>query len=431
MDQSRFQANFIALVATGLIIGAMLRLPPVYCVNDASRWDSVWALLNGRGYVLDYNWSDGKFEAPYDLANCDQVKIGNKFYSSKPPLLPTVLAGIAWVVRAVTGMQIPEHDDFVVRFILLLVNVLPFAIMLILYAGLLERLGYSQATRLFCLCAAGFGTYLTAYSVTLNNHTIAAWSTFFAIYCLIRIKYEQQTQWQYFVLCGTFTGWTVANEMVAAPFALMIYGWLMYGHSKQTLKYAVAPSIVLAAAYLFTTYLATDGSLVPNYLVFKSSRYFYPGSHWLNPPGIDGANDPKWFYLFNLTLGHHGILGLTPVMLIAFYGMVRRTKKSLGAMNLMALINTVGLLLFYTIRTNNYGGGAQGPRWFFWLIPMWLIAMAPVVEEHIGSTAFRRLAMLALLISVVTVGHALSGPTGPWSDSWLMTIMRGRGWITY
>ena len=441
MNENRFTASLIALLVAGIVFGAMLRLPSVFCVNDASRWDTVWSLLNGRGYVLDYKWDDGKFEAPYDLFMCDQVRKDGKFYSSKPPLLPTVAAGIAWAVRATTGMQIPERDDVVNRLVLLLINVIPLAIAIILYAGLLERLGYGAAARLFCISAAAFGTYITAYSVTFNNHTVAACACLYTLYCLIRVKYEGRTEARWFVWAGLFAAWTAANEMPGVLFALMVFGWMLYGHARQTLKFFVVPAAIVGGAYLLTTYLQTGG-FVPFQVNRESPLYYYPGSHWLNPEGIDAANDPKWLYLVNLLIGHHGVFSLTPVFLISFYGMLRtawlrlrnvedKGPRTLPGVEIMGLVLSVVLIVFYLFRTSNYGGGAQGFRWLFWLTPFWLISLAPVVDRHINSRAFRVFAFTALAISLMTVGYALSGRMGPWGNSWLMNMMYGAGWMGY
>jgi hypothetical protein len=73
--------------------------------------------------------------------------------------------------------------------------------------------------------------------VAVNNHTQAAWAAFFALYCAIRIRYDGQTAWYYFALCGLFTAWTVANEMVAVLFAASLMGLLFHSHSRQTLRY--------------------------------------------------------------------------------------------------------------------------------------------------------------------------------------------------
>lgn len=424
MNESRFTTSLIALLASGVIFGVLLRIQPVSGANDGSRWDTVWSLTSGRGYVID--------EAPYNTI--DKVRREGHFYSSKPPLMPTLLAGMAWIVRATTGWAIPDQAHIVIRLLLVLVNVLPFYFFVLLYAKLLERLQIGFAARILCLSAAAFGTYLTAYSVTLNNHTQAAWAAFFAIYCAFRICYEQETAWHYFVLCGLFTAWTVANEMVALAFALLIMSLLLKHYPRQTLQFFVPPAVVVGAAYLYTLYISTGGFL-PYYLYFNTDYYQYEGSYWRNPRGIDAANEPKWFYLFNLLLGHHGIFSLTPVFLIGFYGMLQR-RLVLPAIERMGLFLTAVMIVFYTFKTNNYGGGCQGARWLFWLIPFWLISLAPVVQRHFHSRRFRAFAVVVLLLSLMSSGHALSGNKdkgrpGPWSKSWLEIWMHDRGWIDY
>lgn len=423
-NETRWTTLLMALLAAGFLLGLLIRFQPVTGANDGSRWNTVWSLTNGKGYVID--------EAPY--STIDKVRRGGHFYSSKPPLMPTCLAGLAWIIRAVSGAAIPHQAHIVVRLILVLVNIIPFACMIILYGRLLERLNLAPPARLFCLGAAAFSTYLTSYSITLNNHTQAAWAAFFALYCLIRIHYDGKREWHYFALCGLSTAWAVANEMVALLFALIGMGLLLRHHPRLTLQWFVPAAAIVGAAYLYTTYLSTGG-LLPYYLYFNTDYYQYEGSYWLSPRGIDAASEPKWFYLFNLLLGHHGIFSLTPIFAIALYGMIRHE-------NVMASIQRIGLLLtvvmvaFYTFKTNNYGGVCQGARWLFWLIPFWLIGLAPAVDRHFQSRTFRGLAVLALLLSLLSAGHALTGNKdksrpGPWSASWIQIFMHDRGWIEY
>jgi len=423
-SEDRWITMLLALLASGVVLGVMLRLQMVSGANDGSRWNTVWSLTNGKGYVID--------EAPYPTI--DKVRRDGQFYSSKPPLMPTVLAGLAWLVEAATGWAIPRQAHIVTRFLLLLVNVVPFCLLIVLYGRLLERLQIGLPARLFCVAVAAFGTYLTPYSTALNNHTQAAWAGFFALYCAIRIRYDGQTAWRYFTLCGLFTAWAVANEMVALLFALLLMGWLFRTHPWQTLKYFLPPAAVIAVAYAYTTYLSTGG-LLPYYFYFNTDYYQYEGSYWRSPRGIDAAHEPKWFYLFNLLVGHHGIFSLTPVFLIAFYGMAQR-KPALAAIQRMGIFLTFGLLLFYTFKTNNYGGVCQGARWLFWLIPFWLISLAPVVDRHFNSRGFRVFALVALLASIMSTSHALSGNknkgrSGPWSPSWVLIVMQDMGWVDY
>ena len=58
------------------------------------------------------------------------------YYSSKPPLFPTLLAGQYWVIRAVTGATLADDPFLVMRMMLVITNVLP----LVLYFVVLWRL---------------------------------------------------------------------------------------------------------------------------------------------------------------------------------------------------------------------------------------------------------------------------------------------------
>jgi len=415
--------NIVTLVVVGLILGALLRLQPISGANDRSRWSTVWSLNSGNGYVID--------ETPYPTI--DKVRRNGHFYSSKPALLPTLIAGVVWIIRMSTGMMLPADEAIIVRFTLILINIVPLAGFVLLYARLLRRMGYEQHTLLFCVCTAAFGTYLTAYSVTLNNHTVAAYAVFFALYCFIRILYEDQRHWKYFFFCGLSSAWAVANEMVAMLLATILMVWLGRKFPRETLSFFLPPAILVGVAFLITTYLSTGG-LVPYYLYFDTPLYKYEGSYWSNPQGIDAANDPKWLYLFNFVLGHHGILSLTPVFMLSFYGFF--VKSRLQGIQNLGWILTLTMILFYTFKTNNYGGHCQGPRWLFWLIPFWLITLAPVVERYLSSRPRRLFTYGLFLVSLLSVGFALSGnrafsEPGPWSSAWLHLFMRSVGWVDY
>jgi len=424
LDEHRFIALLVALVASALLLGMLMRFQPVSCSNDGSRWNTVWSLTNGRGYVID--------DAPY--VGVDKVQRADKhYYSSKPAMMPTVLAGGAWLIRRLAGWQIPEHAWIVIRLLLFFVNIIPFGVFIVFYARLIERYNLALPARLFCLMTAAFGTLLTAFTITLNNHTQAAIAAFLAIYCLVRILYDGQRQWYYFAFCGLFAAWSVVSDMLALVFALAVLVLLFRKHPRPTFAYFVPIATVLAAAYLYTNGLQT-GTFIPFQARFNSELYQYAGGYWSAPRGIDALREPKWFYAFNIIIGHHGVFSLTPVFLLAFYGMWK--DRQLRLVHMLGLGLTAFLFVFYLFKTNNYGGVTQGFRWLFWLIPFWLIGLAAAVRERFESRRFRLLAVALLLISLIPVGHALTGTKdfgrpGPWSASWLQILMNKAGWINY
>ena len=38
-------------------------------------------------------------------------------------------------------------------------------------------------------------------------------------------------------------------------------------------------------------------------------------------------------------------------------------------------------MIFYIFKTNNYGGWTERARWFFWLTPMFLLALLPAADS--------------------------------------------------
>ncbi len=95
-------------------------------------------------------------------------------YSSKPTLLPTLLAWQYMAIKRITGKNLADDTTFIVRVMLLLTNVIPWAIYLWLLAKLLELIPTRDWARYFIVACAGFGTYLSTFGITLNNHVPAA-----------------------------------------------------------------------------------------------------------------------------------------------------------------------------------------------------------------------------------------------------------------
>ena len=162
------------------------------------------------------------------------------YYSSKPALLPTLIAGILYPARVATGVpldrvvlqeraprwtQKPDPDAaygvkavfetpkepgrwpvyiFYFKPIVVLLNVIPFGFMLVLYSRVLDRHAANEWAWLFSLVAAAFGTYLLPFTQTLNNHTVAAFSAFFALYQLFWIWDRDDPSGWRFAAAGFF-----------------------------------------------------------------------------------------------------------------------------------------------------------------------------------------------------------------------------------
>jgi hypothetical protein len=442
---------------------------PTHGDNDRSRWDTVRALVENHTYAIGHRESyDPETRKATDsgIVSEDGWKTIDKvmnpatkdFYSSKPPLLPTIVAGGYWLFHDGLGWSMTDerHRWEIVPALLLVLNVLPWGIALWLLARLAERHGTTDWGRFLVVAAAGFGTFVTTFSVTLNNHTVAAWSALFALYAAMRIWSPDEAHGRrpvgLYALAGFFAAFTACNELPAAAFAVALFLMLLWESPRYALTAFLPAALLPVAAFFLTNYLAI-GELNPAYEKFGGPWYDYEGSYWRNARGIDiaGSQESRGVYAFHLLLGHHGAFSLTPVFLLSLAGMVMLslrarpalltrpaeaakvgTDRALTLAGLLTLGVTVVVLAFYILfldeRKRNYGGWTSGPRWLIWLAPLWLVALLPAAD-WLGRRRWGRALGYALLaVSVISVSYP---QYSPWRHPWLYNFLEAHGLLKY
>ena len=209
--------------------------------------------------------------------------------------------------------------------ILILLNVIPFWVFLILFARLLDDYAADDWVWFYCLAAAAFGTYLLPFTQTLNNHTVAAFSVFFALYQFVRIWDQRRLSGWRYAVAGLFAAFAAANELPALAFLALLSGLLIVRDFRQTVLYFIPAALIPIAAFAACQY-AVFGEFKLAYESFGTDQYLYEGSLWKTPLDLDALNEhpePYSVYLFHLTLGHHGIFSLTPIFLFSALGAIR------------------------------------------------------------------------------------------------------------
>jgi hypothetical protein len=437
---------------------------PTFGSNDRSRWDTIRALVEDGKYAIGERVTDpatGKYRDKGIVFQDGYMSVDkvlhpqtHQFYSSKPPLLPTILAGEYWVLYQL-GFSMGDHPFLVVRLILLTAQWLPLVIYLWLLSRLVERYGTTDWGRYFVVAAGCFATIVTPFAITLNNHTIAACSVMFALYPALRLWSEDGpgSPWL-FLLSGFFTGFTACTELPAASFAAALGLLLLWRFPGRTLLYFVPAAAVPVAAFFLTNYLAI-GEWLPAYSKFGGPWYQYEGSHWTTAPGevkhgIDYAHqvESRAEYALHVFVGHHGLFSLTPIYLLAFVGMILGLLRGQGrngaassgegaAANASAfpymlypltLYLSVVVIGFYLMQTTNYGGWTNGLRWLMWLAPFWLLTMLPVADHLAGCRWGRGLGYVLLGVSVLSVNYRA---WNPWRHPWLYDVLQALGWPGY
>ncbi|HQR08152.1 MAG TPA: hypothetical protein PLN21_15090 [Gemmatales bacterium] len=452
---------------------------PTHADNDRSRWATIRALVEQDTYAIGirvfYDEAGTVYEDQGQIKDSgfgtiDKVLkptadwkndspqpnepfYARYFYSSKPPLLPTVLAGEYWIINKLT-QWISELDNrivptawtltndgrwAVVRIILFTVNALPWLIAMLLMARLIEQLGTTDVGRIAAMAAVCFCTFVNAFASTLNNHTIAAWSVVFAVYPVaMSVLRAQPMSFLTSLMAGFWAGWTVTNELPAAAFAGLLGLWVLIQQPRAIIPFIIG-LVVPAAGFLLTNFLSI-GTIIPAYEKFGTEWYHYAGSFWRPEivSGIDKPKDSTPVYLFHLTFGHHGLFSLTPVLLLALFSLLwplmgqaeDRVKRVRCILGWGTLVLSLVILGFYLSKTEsyNYGGWTSGPRWFIWLTPLWILGAVPMFDVLARSLVGRGIMIIALGWSALSVAF----PTHtPWQHPWLFRLLEHLGLINY
>ncbi len=432
---------------------------PMFSSNDKSRWATVRALVHDKTYVIGKRTvrndpkSDTGIVAETAYKSTDVVLNPEtlEFYSSKPPLMATIVAGEYWVLKKAFGWDIVRDRWLVIPAIVLTWNVIPFAVYLVLLGRLIDLLGKSDFGKLLAFTAAAVGTFLTTFAGTLNNHTPAAFCVLFASYPLLKAIIENRDMTPAgYACCGFFASFAATFELPALAFVAALGLPLLVARTRNTLLFFLSAALVPIIALYLCNYIAL-GTIEPVYDKFGGPWYRFEGSHWSKigtsaAKGLDFNDEPTTVYAFHLSLGHHGWFSLTPVWFVALAGLIALGIRSAPAVRklrgakgtgwtvemfaAMTLVVSATVFAFYLTRTQsyNYGGNTSGPRWLFWLIPLWVLAIPPAADWLAKSAGGRLLGAVLLGASVLS---AFYPAWNPWRNPWILQLMEYAGWLRY
>jgi len=418
---------------------------PFLSANDRSRWCAVRALVEPGMRVPGAPYSIDRVTAEPGWDTIDMVKHDGHLYSSKPPLLPTLVAIPCWLIHRATGATLGTHPYAIGRSLLILVNVVPLIVYFVLLAGLVERFGKSDWGRVFVIAAAAFGTFLTTFAVVLNNHVPAAVCAAVALYAAVRVWFDDERRLRYFAIAGFFGALLVSNELPALSLWAILSAALWWKAPRPTLVAYVPAVLVVAAGFYGTNWIA-HRSLRPPYM-HRSERdpadnwyaYTYERdgkvyeSYWQNRQSLDRGERSPAVYALHALVGHHGVFSLTPMWVLTIAGLIAWSwpgrDRRLRELALMVAVVSLVCLVFYLTRPQddrNYGGMTSGFRWMFWFAPLWLVTMLPAADRLARRTWTRAVALALLTLSVLSACY----PTwNPWTHPWILDWLHYLGWI--
>ena len=417
-------------IGSALLLANVLTARPLQSANDRSRWETVWSLVERGTYQID------EIDARPGWTTIDKVLHEGHLYSTKPPLMPTLVAGVYWTVKEATGLDLLRQTDDTTRLILTIVNWLPLTLAFVVMARLLASSPANMTARLLALSTFCFGTLVTPYATVLNNHSIAAVCAVFAMAPALRALNEERQRGIDFALAGFWAALVSCCELPAALFGLLLFLMMCRRSVTRTALCFVPAALIPLTAYFVTNWIATGG-WKPFYLFYGTEKYVFEidgvRSYWHEPRGMDQSLDSPFAYFVHCTIGHHGIFSLTPVFVLALLTWCRRSwweySRPRPAVWLGALL-TIAVLGFYMTRTANYnyGGNTFGLRWMIWLVPFLTLSLVPAFEQ-LSRKRSRLILVMCLLAG--SVFSSVVAARNPWAASWLFDQMEQAGWIDY
>ena len=373
--------------------------------NSASRFATVESLVHYGTYKINrsrFAWT------------IDKIKIGDDYYSSKPPMTSTLAAGVYWVYHHVVGNSFILNPRATVIDLNILFSIFPYFILVFYFLRFL-RLTMHDSRKLvlaygvFCL-----NCLVAGYATDLNNHSPAAIVLFVAFYYAYLLRNGYSDKAFHWLLTGLLCGFLPTFEIPGVIVSAALFFYLLSHNARKTLLYLLPVAFLPVILNLYLTYMAT-GSPLPAY--FRPELYQFKGSYWsmVRKPGIDGLNEPKPIYLFHMLFGHHGILAMTPVFFFAVAQMWKRVRDK-GREFIearMILACSVVLVFLYMIKTTNYGGVCVGFRWLVFIMPLLFIFVARWIEEE--WPRLKPLFIVCVVLGGLTVNKAT---INPWSTSY-------------
>jgi hypothetical protein len=356
--------------------------------NDASRFAHIESLVDsGVSYIdqSEYKWTK------------DKVTINGHDYSNKPPLLGVIGAGIYLVLKNIFGIQFEKNEGLTVYWLTLIfiggtTSLLVAQFYMVL--GIYKNINFQ--IRLLTTLALLFGTIITTFSTTFNNHTIAASLIFLAI-CLAR---SGLTYWT-----GAFIGLAFCVDIIPGLIFIPLVSLVLYDLKKNRGLVEFYFVIVMSALVFSCVNYITVGHILP--------PKFVPGGYDKSSSfssSIFGVLLPEdYLYPIQCLFGWHGFFTVSPVLFYGLAGLGKVYKEGILFPRkwMIVLMGTCSIfVLGHILFVGSFGGWSYGFRYLIPIIPI-LIFFIPAVLNKGNINTFK-------VILVVSILFAFIGVYNPW-----------------
>lgn len=370
--------------------------------NDISRLATMYSLVHNDTFET------GNFNS------IDKIYINGKYYSDKPVMLSFLGSGIYAILHKILGYFGKEinHPNEVYFLIILFLIIIPVALSSAVFYLLLGFLNVKETYRLLLAFAFIFATLMFSYGTFLNNHAITGAVLLIAFYFLLRNLSQKSPKDAaisgfLFALAGTFE---LPSIVWLALFGLL----LLIKRQKDSLKWYILGAALPLIFHAVLTY-QVSGKFVHSY---SKEAFRWPYSPWV----AKHPDDPWHRYLWNITIGHHGMFMYTPLFLFSILGLILELKNYKNKFWLEVLLCMAGLIIlfaFYDIQIQHYGGSAFGFRSLISITPFMMFLISLIFSQH--HKEFLSKHKWLLIIFWILLGYSF----------WVACIATGFVWKTH
>ena len=224
----------------------------MHCANDRSRWSTVVALVHHGTFAIDKidrlrgkagNW--GTIDKVYHIDS----RGTERFYSSKPPLYNLLLAAQYWLLNKTTGLNILQQPLSVIKLLTFLNQSLLFITVILLLARIAKPLLTDKRLYALYLFAIIFGTFLSTFAVTINNHIPAALFSLLTVLLCRKLTVQPHSSVGY-AYVGFSGAMAVTFELPALAFLGLIGIWCLALDYKRALLFGLPAILLTFGVYL-------------------------------------------------------------------------------------------------------------------------------------------------------------------------------------
>jgi len=403
----------------------VLVLSPGIVVGETanSRLATVYALVHDGTWYIDRPTEASP--NPFEVLTVDKVQAANgRILSSKPPMLPLMMAAEYATLNAFKGWKLTDRDDLrrILRVMIVTLIQIPYAIGVLFFLLLLRLFMPDHKRAALVLLLLAFASPIPGYACQINNHTPSAAALCGALYFGLGLYSNKlkPAPWR-FAAFGLLSAFIFVTDIPMTIFPATLGLLLIVKYPRQSLLWATLGAAPLLLLH-FSLMWSITGSPLP--VQTREAMYNFRNSYWRNPIGVDGLNESRWLYLFHMNFGRFGTFLLFPLLLFAVPGFVRMLANKENGLRMFALAMGTSwtfLSLYYVFATNNYGGAAYGFRWHIGAVPVLLFLSVPQLAVMRNKYQWA-LFMVLFLVSAWSAWECMQAPWGAsheWTCRWI------------